>query len=357
MKAVSKLSVLSAGLLIGGLTYFSFSPNDFVRAQQPQSSSQQQPPKTPPQKPTEPDESEQVLKVGTRLVNTLFSVTDKQNRYVDNLKQEDLQVFENGQPQNIFTFKKEFDLPLTMAIMVDVSGSEQYVLPQLKDAGAHFVDSVIRTGKDTAAIIKFEGEATLMQTLTSNKNRLRKGLEEISYIAPPGQYGGTPGINGGSRQGGTSIWDSVVATCSDLLAREAGRKTIVILTDGVDTTSRMKLNDAINEALRGEVVIYAIGIGDPASGGTFMGNGVNEGDLKKLTEATGGRAVIPNSRRDLDSAFAQLEQDMRQQYLLAYEPSNETPDGTFRKIEIKVPKLKEKDFKIRHRRGYYAPKG
>jgi Ca-activated chloride channel homolog len=356
MKAVSKLSVLSAGLLIGGLTYFSFSPDDFARAQQ-QPSSQQQPPKTPPQKPAEPDESEQVLKVGTRLVNTLFSVTDKQNRYVDNLKQEDLQVFENGQPQSIFTFKKEFDLPLTMAIMVDVSGSEQYVLPQLKDAGAHFIDSVIRTGKDTAAIIKFEGEATLMQTLTSNKNRLRKGLEEISYIAAPGQYGGTPGINGGSRQGGTSIWDSVVAACGDLLAREAGRKTIVILTDGVDTTSRMKLNDAINEALRGEVVIYAIGIGDPAGGGTFIGNGVNEGDLKKLTEATGGRAVIPNSRRDLDSAFAQLEQDMRQQYLLAYEPSNETPDGTFRKIEIKVPKLKEKEFKIRHRRGYYAPKG
>jgi Ca-activated chloride channel homolog len=355
MKAVSKLSVLSAGLLIGSLTYFSFSPDDFARAQQP--ASQQQPPKTPPQKPTEPDESEQVLKVGTRLVNTLFSVTDKQNRYVDNLKQEDLQVFENGQPQSIFTFKKEFDLPLTMAIMVDVSGSEQYVLPQLKDAGAHFIDSVIRTGKDTAAIIKFEGEATLMQTLTSNKNRLRKGLEEISYIAAPGQYGGTPGINGGSRQGGTSIWDSVVAACGDLLAREAGRKTIVILTDGVDTTSRMKLNDAINEALRGEVVIYAIGIGDPASGGTFIGNGVNEGDLKKLTEATGGRAVIPNSRRDLDSAFAQLEQDMRQQYLLAYEPSNEMPDGTFRKIEIKVPKLKEKEFKIRHRRGYYAPKG
>ncbi len=353
MKAVSQLSVLFAVFFAGIIAYNPFSPRDLVYAQQ---STQQQPPKPKPkEEPT--DETEQVLKLGTRLVTTLFSVTDKQNRYVDNLKQEDLQVFENGQAQNIFTFKKEFDLPLTMAIMVDVSGSEQYVLPQLKDAGAHFVDSVIRTGKDTAAIIKFEGEATLMQSLTSNKNRLRKGLEEIAYIAPPGQYGGTPGINGGSRQGGTSIWDSVVAACGDLLAKEAGRKTIVLLTDGVDTTSRLKINDAINEALRAEVVIYAIGIGDPASGGTFIGSGVNEGELKKLTEATGGRAVIPNSRRDLDSAFAQLEQDMRQQYLLAYEPANEALDGTFRKIEIKVPKLKEKEFKIRHRRGYYAPKG
>jgi len=350
MKAVSKLSVLSGVLFAGLMASSAFFPRDLAQAQQ------QQPPKQKP-KETPADEQEQVLKLGTRLVNTLFSVTDKQNRYIDNLKQEDLQVFENGQLQTIFTFKKEFDLPLTLAIMVDVSGSEQYVLPQLKDAGAHFIDSVIRTGKDTAAIIKFEGEATLMQSLTSNKNRLRRGLEEIAYIAPPGQYGGTPGINGGSRQGGTSIWDSIIAASADLLAREAGRKTIVLLTDGVDTTSRMRLDDAINEALRAEVVIYAIGIGDPASGGTFIGNGVNEGALKKLTEATGGRAVIPNSRRDLDSAFAQLEQDMRQQYLLAYEPTNETLDGSFRKIEIKVPKVKEKDLKIRHRRGYYAPKG
>jgi Ca-activated chloride channel homolog len=149
----------------------------------------------------------------------------------------------------------------------------------------------------------------------------------------------------------------VIAVCADLLAKEAGRKTIVLLTDGVDTTSRMKLNDAITEALRAEVVIYAIGIGDPVSGGTFMGSGVDEGKLKNLTEATGGRAFIPNSRRDLNSAFAQLEQDMRQQYLLAYEPTNEAQDGSFRKIEVRVPKGKEKDLKIRHRRGYYAPKG
>ncbi len=88
-----------------------------------------------------------------------------------------------------------------------------------------------------------------------------------------------------------------------------------------------------------------------------MGNGVNEGVLKNLTEATGGRAFIPNSRRDLNSAFLQLEQDMRQQYLLAYEPANEAQDGSFRKIEVKVPKYKDKDLKIRHRRGYYATKG
>lgn len=301
------------------------------------------------QKPKE--EETQTIRVGTQLVNVLFSVTDKQNRYINDIKQEEVTVLENGQPQQIFTFKREFDLPLTMAIMVDTSGSEQYTLPQLKDAGSHFINSVIRSGKDTAAVIKFEGEATLMQGLTSNRERLRKGLEEVSYIAPPpgGVFGGsTPPINGGSRQGGTSIYDSVIATCSDLLAREAGRKTIILLTDGDDTTSRMKLADAINEALRAEVVIYAIGIGDPGFGG------VNEGVLRNLCEATGGRAFVPKGRNDLDHAFAQLEQDMRQQYLLAYEPSNDAPDGNFRKIEVRVANRKE--LKIRHRRGYYAPK-
>jgi VWFA-related protein len=111
------------------------------------------------------------------------------------------------------------------------------------------------------------------------------------------------------------------------------------------------MGDAIDEALRSEVVIYAIGIGDPGMGG------INDGALKKLTEATGGRAVIPKSHRELDSAFAQLEQDLRQQYLLAYEPKNEATDGSFRKIEIRLKDRNAKDLKIRHRRGYYAPKG
>lgn len=325
-----------------------------VGAQPQPRDSQKQGQKQEPQKQPPVEDAGQTLKVGTQLVNVLFSVTDKQNHYINDLTKEDVTVLENGKPQEIFTFRREFDLPLTMAILIDVSGSEQYTLPQLKEAGGHFIESVIRPGKDTAAIIKFEGEATLLQGLTSNRERLRKGLEEVAYTAPPpvSIYGGpTPPINGGSRQGGTSIYDSVVATCADLLAKEPGRKMILLITDGEDTTSRLKLPDAIDAALRAEVVIYAIGIGDPGFGG------VNEGMLKKLCEATGGRAFVPKSARELSSAFAQLEQDMRQQYLLAYEPLNEAPDGSFRKIEVKIAKFKEKDIRIRHRRGYYAPKG
>lgn len=312
----------------------------------------QKPSQDPKQKPPVKEDEEATIRLGTQLVNVLFSAFDKQNRYLGDLQKEEIEILENGEPQEIFTFRKEFDLPLTLAMLIDVSGSERYTLPLLKDAGGNFIDAVLRPGKDTAAVIKFEGEATVVQGMTSNPARVRRGLEELSIVAPPPSsvFGGaTPPINGGSRQGGTSLWDSVVATCSDLLAREPGRKTIILLTDGVDTTSRMKIGEAIDEALRAEVVIYAIGIGDPGFGG------VNEGALKKLAEATGGRAVFPRRARDLDQAFIQLEQDLRQQYLLAYEPRNEATDGSFRKIEIRLANRKEA--RIRHRRGYYAPKG
>ncbi len=318
--------------------------------QDPKKGDAKQDPKKQDPKPDDVD----TIKLGTQLVNLLFAVQDKQNRYINDIKQEDITLLEDGKPQQIFTFKKELDLPLTMAILVDVSGSEQYTIPLLKDAGGRFVDAVIRKNKDTAAVVKFEGEATIMQGLTSNPARIRKGLEEIAYTEPPpsGVYGGaTPGINPNSRQGGTSMHDAIVATCGDLLARQPGRKTIILITDGQDTTSRMKIGDSINDALKAEVVIYAIGIGDP-------GFGINEGVLKRLCDATGGRAVFPKSNRELDSAFTQLEQDLRQQYLLAYEPSNEATDGSFRKIEIKLNNPERtKDQRVRHRKGYYAPKG
>jgi Ca-activated chloride channel homolog len=327
---------------------------DRARAQtdQKKQDPKKQDPKKQQDKPAKP-EDDQIIKLGTQLVNVLFSVSDKQNRYITDVKQEEVEILENGQPQQIFTFKREFDLPLTMAILVDVSGSEQYTLPLLKDAGGRFVDSVVRTGKDTVGVIKFEGEATVMQELTSNPSRVRRALEQIAFTAAPpvSVYGGaTPPINSGSRQGGTSMFDAIVAASSDMLAREPGRKTIILITDGVDTTSRMKMGDAIDEALKAEVVIYAIGVGDPGFGG------VDSGGLRKLCESTGGRAVIPKSNRELDQAFAQLEQDLRQQYLLAFEPKNEANDGSFRKLEVKV-KNRDKDLKVRYRKGYYAPKG
>src|SRR5262245_25075701 len=356
-----KIKTFAWGFAIAALVAaaYAFGPQPRAGAQQNKKQDYKQDQKKSKEQKQDPEQKKKedediTLKFGSKLVNVLFSVQDKQNHYLNDLKQEDIQILENGQVQDIFTFKLEKDLPLTMAILVDVSGSERFTLPQLKDSGGRFVDSVVRLGKDTVAVIKFEGEATVMQELTSNPKRVRKALEDIAFTAGPpvSVYGGsTPPINGGSRQGGTSLYDSIVATSADMLAKEPGRKTIILLTDGEDTTSRMKLDEAINESLRSEVVIYSIGIGDQ---GRF---GVNEGVLKKLSDSTGGRAVFPKNPRDLDKAFTQLEQDLRQQYLLAYEPKNEATDGGFRKLEIRVVNKNAKDLKIRHRRGYYAPQG
>lgn len=348
MKEVRNTSVSLAAIaaVVASACLFAFLSLGVVAAQQPQQKKGQQ------QKPPQKVDEDQTIKLDTKLVNVLFSVQDKQNRYITDLKQEDIQVLEDAQTQDVFTFKREFDLPLTLVLLIDVSGSEQYTLPLLKDAGGQFIESVIRTGKDTAGVIKFEGEATVMQNLTSNPARVRRALEDVAFIPPPpgGVFGGgTPPINGGSRQGGTSLYDAIVATSADMLAREPGRKTIIVLTDGEDTTSRMKIGDAIDEALRSEVVIYSIGIGDPGYGG------VNKGVLNRISESTGGRAVFPKRGKDLEQAFIQLEQDLRQQYLLAYTPKNEASDGAFRKIEIKVNN--RKDLKIQHRKGYFAPKG
>jgi VWFA-related protein len=260
----------------------------------------------------------------------------------------DVKVLEDGKPQEIFTFKRESDLPLTMAILVDVSNSVVPVLPELTDAGARFVNSIMRPNKDRAAVIEFDGEPTLVGDLTMSAAKLRRSLAEIARNAPPPRDRGMlPPIITGSRKGGTSIFDSVIAACADLLAREVGRKTIILFTDGYDTTSFTDRPEAVEEALRAEVAIYAIGIGNQD------GEGVDRKSLEKLCEPTGGRAFVPKDVEDLDQAFGQLERELRQQYLVAYEPANMAADGKFRKIDVRI--AKRKDIRVRHRRGYYAP--
>jgi Ca-activated chloride channel homolog len=300
-------------------------------------------------RPQSQEGAEPTIRLGTRLVNVLFSVTDKQNHYINDLTAGDVKVLEDGKAQEIFTFKRESDLPLTMAILVDVSNSVVPVLPQLTDAGARFVSSIMRQNKDKAAVIEFDGEATLVSDLTTSAAKLHRGFAEIVRNAPPPwRRGMPPPIITGSRKGGTSIFDSVIATCADLLAKDVGRKTIILFTDGYDTTSFTYRSEAVEEALRDEVVVYAIGIGDPDV------DGVDRKALDKLCEPTGGRAFVPKRVEDLDQAFEQLEREMRQQYLVAYEPANMAADGKFRKIEVRV--ANRKDIHVRHRRGYYAPR-
>ncbi|MBO0719666.1 MAG: VWA domain-containing protein [Blastocatellia bacterium] len=290
----------------------------------------------------------QTIRVGTKLVNVFFTVTDKKNNYVNDLMKSEVTVLENGRQQEIFTFKREFNLPLTMAILVDVSNSVIPVLPQLTDASYRFIDSVMKPDKDRTAIIQFNSEPLVMQDLTSNVNRLHKGLKDIVANFIPKEKGprGLPPLTGVTGIGGTSIYDSIIATCTDMLAGKQGRKMIILFTDGYDTTSQTKRSDAVEEALRAEAVIYAIAVGDPRD------QGVNKSELNRICEPTGGRAFIPRDVEDLDRAFNELEQEMRQQYLLAYEPINDRADGSFRRIEVRT--TNRKGAHIHHRQGYYA---
>jgi VWFA-related protein len=321
-----------------------------------------QPSPTPPAKPE--DEitlrSDEVVRVETNLTNILFTAADKQKRFVSNLKREDIRVLEDGVPQEIFTFQPNVDLPLSLAILIDTSGSEERTLPEEKAAARSFLETVVRPNKDEAAIVSFTGEVTLEQGLTGNIGRLRRAIDQVEFVPPSGYIGGgvvvggTPPISGTQQAlaGSTAIWDAIWATSNELLsdAAEHTRRAIILLTDGDDTISQVHMQDAINRALKADALIYAIGIGDRYQ------FGINEGALKKITESTGGRAYFPRNERELRDSFAQIQTDLREQYLVAYSSSNKTRDGLYRRVAIEIvnPETRKENLRLNYRPGYFA---
>jgi len=275
-----------------------------------------QPSPTPPKKEDDITlNSDDVVRVETNLTNLFFTAADKQKRFVSTLTKEDVRVLEDGVPQNIFTFQPNSDLPLSLAILIDCSGSEERTLPEEKGAARSFLESVLRADKDEAAVVSFTGEVTLEQGLTGNIGRLRRAIDDVRFVPPAGYIGGgvvvggTPPISGTQQTlaGSTAIWDAIWATSNELLSDSAEhtRRAIILLTDGEDTISQVRMQEAINRAVKAEALIYAIGIGDRYQ------YGIDEGALKKITEGTGGRAYFPRNERDLNDAFAQIQKDLR----------------------------------------------
>lgn len=315
---------------------------------------------TPRTREEVPQESDEVIKVETNLTNIFFTAADKNKRFITNLKAEDIRVLEDGQPQEIFTFQQNIELPLSIAILIDTSISEQRTLPDEKAAAQAFLENVMRPNKDEAAVVSFTGDTTLEQGFTGSIERLRRAIDHVEFVPPSGYIGGgvvvngTPPISGTNQSiaGSTAVWDAVWATSEELIGTSAEhtRRAIILLTDGDDTSSRMKMHEAIERALKADALIYAIGIGDRY---TFN---VNEGALRKIAEQTGGRAYFPKHERDLNDAFAQIQRDLREQYLVAYSPTNKARDGSYRKIEIEVinPELKQQNLKLNYRAGYFA---
>ncbi|MGH9943411.1 MAG: VWA domain-containing protein [Pyrinomonadaceae bacterium] len=308
-------------------------------------------------------DEDDVVRVETDLTTILLTAVDRNKRFITTLKQEDLRLFEDGVPQQISTFQRETDRPLSLALLVDTSISQERTLPDEKNAARTFIDAVIRPSKDEVAVISFTGDTQLEQGLTGSIQRVRRAIDQVEFVPPSGYVGngqvvtggaGTPPISGDnqSRAGSTAIWDAIYVTSNEVLSETSDktRRAIILLSDGVDTSSQLKMQEAIDSALKADTVIYSVGIGDAYFGG------VEQDSLRKLSERTGGRAYFPKSESDLRAAFQQIQQELRSQYLVAYSPTNKAKDGAYRqvKLEITPPELQKEKLRLTYRQGYFA---
>ncbi len=287
------------------------------------------------------------IRVDVDVVSVLASVRDKRGGLVSNLEKSDFTVFEDGKEQAIKYFSRETDLPLTIGLLIDVSGSQRNLIETERGAASQFFSQVLRQ-KDLAFLISFGEEAELLQDSTSSPRLLTDGLGDLRPSSGvQGLHPGPVPTAGPTR--GTVLYDAIYLAANDKLKTEVGRKVLVVISDGVDMGSRLSLNQAIEAAQKADAVIYGIEYYDPSAYGMFGGGG--GGTLKKLAEETGGHAFRVDRKNTLPSIFKEIQDEMRSQYAIGYTPTNEVKDGGYRKVEIK---LSSKDLKAQARKGYYA---
>ncbi len=287
------------------------------------------------------------IKAEVSLVNLFATVRDKNKRIVTDLTQNDFKIFEDNHEENISFFSKEMNLPITLGLLLDTSGSEQYMLGAIQDAGARFLHRVLRKG-DEAMVISFDSDVDLLADFTDDHAILTRAINKARINTPGGGYiAGNPGPVGGQITG-TALYDAIYLACGDKLNGEAGRKAIVIVTDAEDEGSKVRLEDAIESAQKTDTVIHILLVADRRFGGGRPDIG------HKLAEETGGRMIVVNSEKNLEGAFDQISEELRSQYTLGYYPTNNAKDGKFRKIHVDVS---NHEYKVLARKGYYAPRG
>jgi VWFA-related protein len=280
------------------------------------------------------------IRVQVNLVNLFATVRDKHKAIVTGLKMDDFQVLEDGQTQEITNFAAESNLPITLGLLLDTSGSETYMLSVEKEAASRFLTRVMRKS-DLAMVMSFDLDVDLLADFTDDRGRLDRAINRAQVNAAAGGVGQGP--LPASRNGGTDFYDAVYLAAHDKLADEAGRKALIILTDAVDTGSKMKLQDAIEAAQRTDTVVHVL---------LVAADGGDASVAKKLTDETGGRMIVVRSEKNLEQAFDQISEELRSQYTLGYVPMNKARDGAYRKIKVE---LRNKDYSALARRGYYAP--
>jgi Ca-activated chloride channel homolog len=274
----------------------------------------------------------QVISVDVTSVNVLFRVTDKKGKSVRNLTQDHFRVYEDNRRQTITNFSSEGNLPLTVALLIDTSGSVRDKLRFEQEAAGRFFQSTLVPDRDRAVAMSFDTNVTLIQDYTGDPGVLSRAIRRMSA------------------GGGTALFDAIYLAVTKKLTGQDGRRILVVITDGDDTASRLSLNDALDAAQRNDVILYAISTNSPGLGGAKNRGG--DEALKKLCEATGGKVFFPARIEDLSSNFRDITEELRFQYALAYSPINLVRDGGFRRIRVEPS---DKRYMVRARTGYFAP--
>jgi VWFA-related protein len=289
------------------------------------------------------------LKVSTEVVSVYAVVQDKKKHLVPDLNKEDFELEEDGTRQEIRYFSRETDTPITMGIMVDTSPSQGKVLGIEQEEAKAFLHQVMRV-KDLAFVLHFDVDCELLQDFTADQRLLAHAIDET--VINGGGRGALPGPFPTSDSGGaTHLYDAIYLASNELLKNEVGRKVLILLTDGEDQGSRVKLQTALEAAQRSDVINYSVAIIDRSFywGHTFGFSG--DSVLKKLSDDTGGSVIEVNRAKDTSAAFQQIARELRTQYLLGYTPTNTKHDGAYRKIRVQV---RNADYRVQARRGYYA---
>ena len=305
------------------------------------------------QKPGQKPDDIPTLSIDVKVVNIFFNVKDKRGALVPGLNKDDFRVFEEGKPETLKYFTAETNQPLTLGILIDTSASQERVLPMEKEVGSAFLHDVLRE-KDEAFVIGFDVNVDLLKDFTNSTHELAQAMDK-ARINIGGSFGGIPGLGGGpipnQNPRGTLLYDAIYLAAHEKLAPEVGRKAMIILSDGEDQGSQLKIQDAVEAAQRADAICYVLLVADRG----FYGGMGYSGDryMRQLAEQTGGRVVdVGKNEKKLKEAFDQIAAELRTQYSVGYTPSNNKRDGTFRRVEVKPVKS---DLRVQARTGYYAP--
>ena len=336
------------------------------------------------------------ITVHVKVVNVLATVHDKKGAIVRNLGQDDFELKEDDRPQSIRYFSHETDLPLTLGLLVDTSFSQHRVLGDERDAASAFLDQVLRVDKDKAFVIHFDREVELLQDLTASREKLQKALSLLQVPqrseeghgdspdsgqdrrqGPGGQRPGGHG-RGGWGGGGATLYDAIYLASNDIMAKQGGRKALIVLSDGVDRNSKKTLASAIEAAQRADTLVYSIlfapepefGGGGGGYGHHGMGGGGGMGRhggggyprpqesrpdgkkiLERLSKETGGRFFEVSKKHPVDETFSQIQEELHSQYSLGYTPEPPNSGAGYHKITLTT---KKKDLVVQARDGYYS---